>query len=334
MSRTCQDIGKRTRLVRQQAHRIGFDAIGFARARRLDEEAPRLEKWLRENRHGEMAWMEKHLDKRLDPRKLVPGAKSVVSVLISYHQPHVVRRQAASKHPKIAKYALGDDYHDIFRDKLRQLYAYTEEITGKVEGRVFVDSAPVMDKAWAVASGLGWLGKNTNLINREWGSWFLLGEMILDIEFEYDLPVADHCGSCTRCIDACPTNAIYKPYKVDGSKCISYFTIELKKEIPEACQESMGDWIFGCDICQDVCPWNRKVRPGRNEQLACRAEIFDRTLAFWEELDLEEYRRLFRKSAVKRPKYHGFMRNVRIAAANIRGRGNEENAGDQETDSG
>ena len=305
-------------MIRREALRLGFDAIGFSRARRLEEEETRLEQWLREGRHGTMQWMENHFDKRVDPRKLVPGARSVVSVMMSYHQPDLVRRQLTSENPKISKYAMGEDYHNVVKEKLFELFAFTEEVVGKVEGRVFVDTAPVLDKAWAVESGLGWLGKHTNVLNSKWGSWFFLGEMILDAEFEYDVPVADHCGSCTRCIDACPTDAIYEPYKVDGSKCISYFTIELRDEIPAEYHEQMGEWIFGCDICQDVCPWNRKARKGSEERLFARPESADRNIDYWEELDLQEYRRLFRKSAVKRAKYDGLQRNIRVAGANVR----------------
>ncbi len=318
MIRMVKNITERTELVRQEALRLGFDAVGFSRARRLEEEETRLEQWLREGRHGTMQWMENHFDKRVDPRKLVPGACTMVSVMISYHQPDLVRRQLASENPKISKYALGEDYHKVVKEKLFELFAFTEEVVGKVEGRVFVDTAPVLDKAWAVESGLGWLGKHTNVLNRKWGSWFFLGEMVLDAEFDYDDPVADHCGSCTRCIDACPTDAIYEPYKVDGSKCISYFTIELRNEIPPEYHEKMGEWIFGCDICQDVCPWNRRARRGSEQRLFARPESADRDIDFWEELDLREYRKLFRQSAVKRAKFEGLKRNIRIAGANLR----------------
>lgn len=313
-----QQRANRTEQVRQEALRLGFEQIGFSRARRLDEEESRLEQWLREGRHGSMAWMENHYEKRLDPRKLVPDARSVVSVLLSYHDPELVRKQRSSQDLKISTYAMGDDYHQVLKEKLYALYAFTESVVGSVSGRVFTDSAPVMDKAWAAQGGLGWMGKHTNLISRKAGSYFFLGEMILDVDFEYDQPVADHCGSCTRCIDACPTDAIYEPYKVDGSKCISYFTIELREQIPAEYHEQMGQWIFGCDICQDVCPWNRKAPPGQEERLAARAELLDRSVDFWEELDLQEYRRLFRRSAVKRPGFEGFKRNIDIASRNVK----------------
>lgn len=318
MTKKPNSISERTEMVRQEALRLGFDAVGFARARRLEEHESRLEQWLKEGRHGKMAYMENHFDKRVDPRRLVPGARSVVSVMMSYHQPELARRQLDSEDPKISKYAVGEDYHLVLKEKLYELFAFTESVIGKVEGRVFVDTAPVLDKAWAVEAGVGWLGKHTNVLNREWGSWFFLGEMILDADFEYDAPIADHCGTCTRCIDACPTDAIYEPYKVDGSKCISYFTIELRDEIPGEYHRQMGEWIFGCDICQDVCPWNRKARRGSEERLFARPESADRDIDYWQELDLQEYRKLFRRSAVKRAKFDGMKRNIRIAGANLR----------------
>lgn len=318
MSRFAGNRSERTDWVRQEALRLGFDAVGFARARRLEEEETRLVQWLKEGRQGMMQWMENHFDKRVDPRKLVPGARSVISLMISYHQPGQALQQISSNNPKISKYAMGDDYHKVFKEKLFALYSYIASITGDIQGRVFVDTAPVLEKAWAVQSGLGWLGKHTNLLNRDWGSWFFLGEIILDVDFEYDQPVADHCGSCTRCIDACPTDAIYEPYKVDGSKCISYFTIELRDEIPEQYHHLMGEWIFGCDICQDVCPWNRRAQQGSEERLFARPEAVDKDIDFWEELDLQQYRELFRNSTVKRAKYDGLKRNIRIAGANIR----------------
>ncbi len=318
MNRYAKNITERTEMVRREALRLGFDAVGFARARRLEREESRLEQWLKEDRHGTMQWMENHFEKRVDPRRLVPGAVSVVSLMISYHQPELAETQVTSDNPKISKYALGDDYHKVVKEKLFELFEFTGSVTGNIEGRVFVDSAPVLDKAWAVESGIGWMGKHTNVMNREWGSWFFLAEMIVDAEFDYSAPVTDHCGSCTRCIDACPTDAIYEPYKVDGSKCISYFTIELRDEIPEEYQQQMGEWIFGCDICQDVCPWNRKAKPGAEERLFARPESADRDIDYWEELDLEKYRELFRKSTVKRAKFDGLKRNIKVAGANLR----------------
>lgn len=300
-----------THHVRKEATRLGFEGCGFAQAGFLEDEARRLEDWLKQGKHGKMQWMENHFDKRVDPTKLVPGAKSVVSVLCSYHQPEMAQQHIADEqHPKISKYALGEDYHFVMKDKLYRLFEFTKELNGGLEGRVFVDSAPVMDKAWAVRSGLGWMGKNSNILNRKAGSWFFIGEMIIDAEFEYDAPTTDHCGSCTRCIDACPTEAITEPYSVDGSKCISYFTIELREEIPAEYHDKLGNWIFGCDICQDVCPWNRKAAPGSEPRLFAREPLLSNDLEYWEELDLMEFRRMFKKNPVKRTKFEGLKRNV------------------------
>ena len=230
---------------------MGFSHCGFSKADFLEDEAPRLERWLNEKKHGEMTYMANHFDKRLDPRLLVDGAKTVVSLLLNYY----TDEQQNSDAPKLSKYAYGEDYHFVIKDKLKQLLEFIHEEIGEVNGRVFVDSAPVMDKAWAVRSGLGWMGKNTNLINKKQGSFFFIAELIIDLEVEADMPVLDHCGTCTACIDACPTQAIVAPYEVDGSKCISYFTIELKDSIPNEMKDKMDDWMFGCDVCQDVCPW-------------------------------------------------------------------------------
>lgn len=302
---------ERTYKVRQRAVELGFEAAGFSRAQHLDREARDLEDWLKKGLHGSMSWMENHFEKRTDVRKLVPGAKSVVSVICNYYNQDVdlVQRENPGS-PKIAKYAAGEDYHSVFKEKLYQLFEYTREINGGLEGRVFVDSAPVMDKAWAVRSGLGWLGKNTNVLRKGMGSWFFIGEMIVDAEFEYDGPVADHCGSCTRCIDACPTNAIYQPYKLDATKCISYLTIELRDAIPQEFRDTMDNWIFGCDICQDVCPWNRKAPDTEIDQFKPEHDINGKSYKFWEELNLDLYRELFRRSAVKRTKFEGLKRNI------------------------
>ncbi len=296
--------------IKEEAYRLGFEACGFARAKRLEKEERRLETWLSEDRHGSMAWMANHFDKRVDPRKLVPGAKTVISLFCSYHQPELVKQQEKSKNPKISKYAMGEDYHFVLKDKLYQLFEFCRELIGNIEGRVFVDSAPVLDKAWAAESGIGWIGKNSNLLNRTYGSWFFIGEIILDAELSYDSPTTDHCGSCTRCIDACPTDAIYEPYKVDGSKCISYFTIELRDEIPSQFHEQLSPWIYGCDICQDVCPWNTKAKTGKEERLFPKYDFVSKDIDYWEELNLQEYRELFRKSAVKRAKFDGLKRNI------------------------
>ncbi|MEX1121581.1 MAG: tRNA epoxyqueuosine(34) reductase QueG, partial [Balneolales bacterium] len=310
---------ERTDLIRHEAYRLGFEACGFAKARRLDDQERKLEEWLNGGNHGTMGWMENHFDKRVDPTKLVPEAKSVVSVLCSYHQPELAEQHAQNDdQPKISKYAMGDDYHHVMKDKLFELFNFTEAMLGGLEGRVFVDSAPVLDKAWAVEAGLGWQGKNSNILNRDLGSWFFIGEMIIDAEFDYDSRVSDHCGSCTRCIDACPTDAIYEPYKVDGSKCISYFTIELRDEIPDEYHSKIGNWMYGCDICQDVCPWNRKARKGSEEKLFARDDLADKNIDYWEELNLQEYRRLFKKNPVKRAKFDGLKRNIEVVSKNIR----------------
>ena len=313
---------QRTQRVREEAYRLGFDACGFARAGRLEREERRLEEWLNQGRHGSMEWMENHFDKRVDPTKLVPGARSVVSVMGSYFHPEHRRQMEPHSNgdgtPQIAKYAQGRDYHKVYKKKLKQLFAFTEELTGGLRGRVFVDSAPVLDKAWAAQAGIGWIGKNANLLNREVGSFTFIGEMIVDAEFSYSSQTTDHCGTCTRCIEACPTNAIYEPYRVDGSKCISYFTIEMKEQIPEAYREEVGDWIFGCDICQDVCPWNNEARYTRMEDLAPREKILDRDIDFWEELDLDRYNELFEGSAIRRARFEKFKMNAAVVASNSR----------------
>jgi len=308
-----------TMKVRQKARDLGFHACGFSRAQHLDKEAHRLEQWLNEGRHGTMGWMERNFDKRVDPTKLVPGSKSVVSVIASYRFDENELADARADHPKIAKYARGRDYHKTFKGKLKRLFNYTKEINGGIDGRFFVDSAPVMDKAWAERSGLGWMGKNGNMLNKELGSWFLIGEMIVDIPFIYDAPVSDHCGTCTRCIDACPTDAIYEPYKIDAEKCISYLTIELKDKIPDDLKQNLGEWAFGCDICQDVCPWNRKAAYSIIDDFKPRPQIIsppdDKS---WSRIDQELFDDLFEGSAVRRATHKWFTRNAEIAEENIR----------------
>ncbi|MFH5884296.1 tRNA epoxyqueuosine(34) reductase QueG [Halalkalibaculum sp. DA3122] len=311
------NLTKRTQRVREEAFRLGFDACGFARARRLEREERRLEEWLQQGRHGNMDWMENYFDKRVDPTKLVPGAKSVVSVIGSYYHPGHERQKEQQDMPKFAKYAQGRDYHKVYKKKLKKLFQFTSQLLGGLDGRVFVDSAPVLDKAWAARAGIGWIGKNSNLLNKEIGSFTFIGEMIVDAEFVYSATASDHCGSCTRCIDACPTNAIYEPYRVDGSKCISYFTIELKEQIPDDYQEGIGEWLFGCDICQDVCPWNREPRYSRMEDLAPRDDILDHDIDFWEELDLEQYDALFEGSAIRRAKFEKFKMNIATVSQNL-----------------
>ncbi len=297
--------------LKQEAARLGFDACGIARAQRLDEEAERLESWLANGRHASMAYMARNFEKRVDPRKLVPGAKRVITVLCSYWQDG----EHAAGAGKISRYAWGNDYHRVMKDRLYGLYAWLEEEVKTISGRAFVDSAPVMDKVWAQRSGLGWIAKNTNLIHPRIGSWVFIGTLIIDVPLTCDPPATyDHCGSCTRCIDACPTDAIYQPYAVDANRCISYWTIEHRGgSFPDDIVARQEDWIFGCDICQDVCPWNKFSRKTKEERFLPHQGMQDTPLEEWEELDLEAFRERFRGSAVKRAKYEGFMRNVRAA---------------------
>ena len=292
--------------IKAESNRLGFLSCGISRAGFLEEEAPRLEAWLKQGMHGEMAYMENHFDKRLDPRKLVPGAKSVISLLYNYFP----TEQQEPDTYKISKYAYGEDYHHVIKDKLRHLMEFIKEEIGEVHGRAFVDSAPVLDKAWAARSGLGWVGKHSNLLTRQVGSFYFIAELILDLDLEYDTPTTDHCGSCTACIDACPTGAIVQPFVVDGSKCISYFTIELKDEIPKSLKGSFDDWVFGCDICQDVCPWNRFSKPNSDPRFKPKPELLEFSKRDWEELTEEVFQKVFRKSAVKRTKFRGLSRNI------------------------
>ncbi len=304
-----------TRELKAEAQRLGFDGCGASKAVRLDDEARHLEEWLLNGRHASMGWMENHFEKRVDPRRLVEGAESVVSVLHNYYHP--VEQRTSPGTGKISRYARGDDYHFVMKDKLFSLFNWLDEKVGGVSGRVFVDSAPVLDKAWAQRSGLGWIGKHSNLLNREIGSYFFIGELIIDVPLDYDEPASDHCGNCTRCIDACPTDAIYRPYAVDANRCISYWTIEHRGEdIPENLGRNFDHWIFGCDICQEVCPWNKFRKPSTEPAYAPRPGMTDTDVGEWMEIDLEEFRRRFRKSPVKRTKYDGFKRNVRIAMKN------------------
>jgi epoxyqueuosine reductase len=305
------------RLVKIKALELGFEQVGFAKAQALTDEANNLEKWLNGGMHGTMAWMEGHFDKRIDPTKLVEGAKTVISATLQYH-PGTTERPENT--PRISTYALGDDYHDVLRGKLKALYDYIHDLVGDINGRVFTDSAPVMDKAWAARSGMGWLGKNGNLLNRKLGSWFFIGEIILDVDFEPDSPTTDHCGSCTRCIDACPTNAIVLPQVIDARKCISYLTIEYRDAIPESYHKGIGEWMYGCDICQDVCPWNRKAPTSKEQAFKPRKEILEMTAEGWRQLDVETFKRLFKGSAVKRTKYAGLVRNISIAVSNVDGK--------------
>ena len=251
--------------------------------------------------------MSNHFDKRLDPTLLVPGAKSVVSLTLNYYNPE---KQADPKAPKLSQYAYGKDYHIVIKDKLKQLLEFINREIGTVDGRVFVDSAPVMDKAWAAKSGLGWIGKNSNLISKQVGSFFFIAELIIDLELEPDTPVTDHCGNCTACIDACPTDAITNPYQVDGSKCISYFTIELKEALPTEFKGKMDDWMFGCDVCQDVCPWNKFSKPHQEPLFNPHPELLNMTSKDWEELTEDTFKEVFKDSSVKRTKFKGLTRNI------------------------
>ncbi len=293
-------------LIKAEAQRLGFDFCGISKADFLEEEAPRLEKWLLQNRHGKMKYMENYFDKRLDPRKLVDGAKSVVSVLYNYFPAE--NQQPAV--PKISKYAYGADYHFVIKEKLKELLQFIREKIGEVNGRAFVDSAPVLDKAWAKKSGLGWIGKNSNLINKNSGSFFFIAELILDLDLRYDGPIEDFCGTCSACMDACPTEAIVQPYVVDGSKCISYFTIELKEEIPIDVKGKFDGWAFGCDTCQDVCPWNRFSKPHREPQFNPKTELMEMTKKEWQEITEDVFKKLFSDSAVKRTGFKGLKRNL------------------------
>jgi epoxyqueuosine reductase len=299
---------RHTAMIKAEAKRLGFLSCGISRAEFLEEEAPRLEQWLKSNMHGEMAYMENHFDKRLDPTKLVDGARSVISLLLNYY-PGETQPEGTCK---ISKYAYGQDYHHVIKGKLRQLQEFISGEIGEVNGRAFVDSAPVLDKAWAVRSGLGWMGKHSNVLTQRVGSFYFIAELIVDLPLEYDTPVTDHCGSCTACIDACPTDAIVKPYVVDGSKCISYFTIELKNEIPASVKGLFDDWIFGCDICQDVCPWNRFSKPHREPLFQPHPDLLSMSRKDWEEITESVFKSVFRKSAVKRTKFSGLQRNIRF----------------------
>jgi len=300
------NISIRTQFIKQEASRLGFDFCGISKAQFLNEEAPRLEKWLKENKHGEMKYMENYFDKRLDPTLLVEGAKSVVSLMYNYYP----SQQQIADAPKISKYAYGEDYHEVIKDKLNEFLNALKENIGDVNGRVFVDSAPVLEKAWAAKSGLGWIGKNANLISKQNGSFYFLAELIIDLDLEYDGPIKDYCGTCTKCIDACPTQAIVEPYVVDGSKCISYLTIELKENIPEEFRGRMGNWTFGCDVCQDVCPWNSFSKPHNEPLFNSTNGLLDLTENEWQEMTEETFKVVFKNSAVKRTKYKGLKRNV------------------------
>ena len=281
-------------------------SCGISKAGFLEQEAPRLEAWLNQNRHGQMQYMENHFDKRLDPTKLVEGSKSVISLLLNYYPQQLQRDDSY----KISKYAYGTDYHFVIKDKLKELLHCIQEQVGDVHGRAFVDSAPVLDKAWAAKSGLGWIGKHSNLLSKQAGSFYFIAELIVDLDLDYDTPVTDHCGSCTACIDACPTQAIVEPYKVYGSKCISYFTIELKNEIPSSVSGQFDDWMFGCDVCQDVCPWNRFSKAHKEPLFDPHPDVLSNSKKDWEEITKEVFSEIFKKSPLKRTKFEGLRRNI------------------------
>jgi len=297
---------KYSNLIKSKALAFGFQSCGISKADFLEEEASRLEQWLKNNFHGEMRYMENHFDKRLDPRLLVEGSKSVISLSYNYF-PEELQNNSDFK---LAKYAYGEDYHDVIKDKLRVLVAELQDEIGEFAFRVFVDSAPVLEKAWAKKSGIGWVGKNSNLITKKSGSFYFLAEIICDLDLIEDFPVTDHCGSCTKCIDACPTQAIVSDKIIDGSKCISYATIELKDQIPDFFKDKMEDWMFGCDICQDVCPWNRFSAPTLEEKFRPNSEIKNFTKQEWKDITQEIFSSVFKKSAVKRTKFNGLKRNL------------------------
>jgi epoxyqueuosine reductase len=295
-----------TELIKNEAKRLGFISCGVSRAEFLEDEAPRLEKWLKNNMHGEMKYMENYFEKRLDPSKLVDDAKSVISLSYNYYPKDLQNKEA----PKISKYAYGMDYHYVIKEKLIFFLSFIKDKIGDVNGRAFVDSAPILEKAWASKSGIGWVGKNSNLITKQVGSFYFLAELIIDLELDYDGIESDHCGECTACIDSCPTQAIVEPYVVDGSKCISYFTIELKENIPNEFKEKFEDWVFGCDICQDVCPWNKFSKPHKEPLFQSTPELMKMSREEWNEITEETFNKIFKNSAVKRTGYKGLTRNL------------------------
>lgn len=298
-----------TNLIKKTAAELGFNYCGISKAEFLEEEAPKLEVWLKRGYQGKMSYLENHFDKRLDPTLLVPGAKSVISLMYNYYPE---KDLANDQNLKIAKYAYGEDYHFVVKDKLKTFFDILRENIGDIDGRVFVDSAPVMERAWAKRSGLGWIGKNSLLLNKASGSFYFLAEIILDVELEYDGPIKDYCGTCTTCMDACPTEAIPEPYVVDGSKCISYFTIELKEEIPAEVKGKFENWIFGCDICQDVCPWNRFSKPHHEIRFHPPEQLNTMRENDWKEITEDVFQKVFKNSPVKRTKFEGLKRNIRF----------------------
>jgi epoxyqueuosine reductase len=299
-------IHHQTSIIKQEAQRLGFLSCGISKAGFLEEEAPRIENWLNNQMNGQMSYMENHFDKRLNPTLLVDDAKSVISLLLNYYPSELQNEDSY----KISKYAYGQDYHHVIKEKLKELLHFIQTEIGEVSGRAFVDSAPVLDKAWAAKSGLGWIGKNSNLITQKVGSFYFIAELIIDLELDYDTPTTDHCGSCTACLDACPTEAIVAPYVVDGSKCISYFTIELKDNLPQEMKGKFDDWMFGCDVCQDVCPWNRFSKSHNEPLFQANSDILNFSKSDWEEITVDTFQKVFKNSAVKRTKYEGLLRNI------------------------
>jgi epoxyqueuosine reductase len=297
---------KYTQLIKAEAKRLGFFSCGISKAGFLEEEAPRLEQWLNQNRHGQMLYMEDYFDKRLDTTLLVEDSKSVISLLLNYYPSEFQNEESY----KISKYAYGKDYHNVIKKKLKKLLNTIKREIGDVSGRAFIDFAPVMEKAWATKSGLGWLGKNNNLLTKQVGLFYFIAELIIDLELDYDHATTDHCGSCTACIDACPTQAIIQPYVVDGSKCISYFTIELKDNLPQEMKGKLDDWVFGCDVCQDVCPWNKFSKPHKEPYFTPNKELLSFTKKDWEEITEDTFNKVFKGSAVNRTQLSGFKRNI------------------------
>ena len=304
-------IQKNTAFIKTEAKKLGFSSCGISKARFLSEEAKNFEKWLSNGYQGSMSYLERNIDKRLDPTVLVPGSKSVISLAFNYFPP---KKLIDNNNFIISKYAYGKDYHKVLKKKLKKLFFLMRERIGDIEGRVFVDSAPIHERAWAKLSGLGWVGKNSLLINKNQGSYFFLAEIICDLELEYDEPVLNRCGNCSRCIDACPTGAITEAQVINAKKCISYLTIENKDNIPEELNDSMNNSIFGCDVCQDVCPWNKNSKPHEEIEFLPKKNLKKLRKKDWVELTEETFDRIFEGSAIKRTKYKGLKRNIRAVS--------------------
>ena len=302
---------KNSQLIKKLAKEIGFSSCGISKARFLKEEEKNFENWLKQGNQGTMSYLERNFDKRLNPQKLVPGSKSVISLTFNYFPPRKILKKNSFI---ISKYAYGKDYHFVIKKKLKTLFSLIKEKIGNIEGRVFVDSAPIHERAWAKISGLGWIGKNSLLLNKKMGSYFFLAEIICDLELEYDTPVTDHCGTCTKCIDACPTNAITQAQVIDANKCISYLTIENKNEIPPELSKSFNNYIFGCDICQDVCPWNKFSKPHDEKEFLPNDEVSNFSNKDWEELTHDTFNRIFKNSAIKRTRFVGLKRNIKAVS--------------------